>query len=95
MVRARPVAPQGGEMGGRRVAFVLRKAVVRKIERQRAHETIARDFGDDRRGGDRQTDGIAVDDRVGMAVELRQPVAVHQRDAGRCGQCPYRFLHRP
>ena len=61
-----------------RVALVAFETVVGKLPGEGAHETVARDLGDDRGSGDRQTERVAVDDRVGAAVQRRQPVAVHQ-----------------
>src|SRR5271166_521238 len=64
------------------VALVLREAVA-GIERiELYHHSVARDFGDDRRGGDAETFAIAADNFRLRKFEAWNEAAVHQHVAG-------------
>ncbi len=46
------------------------------------HDSVAGDLGDDRGGGDREAQRVALDDRLDRAWQGRRDVAVDQRDVG-------------
>ncbi len=75
-------AAKGVVVLGRAVALMAIKAVVGVVPFERDHQPVARHFGDDRCGGDRQALRIALDDGAGFAVETRRTVAVDDHEFG-------------
>src|ERR1700691_3328838 len=64
MQGARSEPRQRGNMSARRIAGVLGKAIAGVGGVEANHQRVARHFGDDRGGGDRQRLAIAADDRA-------------------------------
>src|SRR3979411_3156078 len=60
----------------RAIAFVPLETVVGVLARERVHEGVARDLGNDSGGGDREALGVAVHDGARVAIEARRLVAV-------------------
>ena len=63
MNRTRPVLMQFNQVQFRAVAFVLAEAIFGKTGAEVAHNRIARHLGNDTRGGDAETETIAIDNR--------------------------------
>src|SRR5207302_5182946 len=63
---------------GRGVADVFREAPTGVLQVGVAHVAVARDLGDDRRGGDRRAGRVAVHDRALRTTEVRHGEAVEQ-----------------
>ncbi len=77
------------------VALVVFEAVARAIQRQRAHQAVARHLGDDRGGGDRHHDAVAADHRIAVAGRVDLVAAVDEHMLRHLGQCTDRARQRP
>src|SRR5215207_3602246 len=66
-------------MEWRAITLMTGKAVTRKFIMECYHDSIARDFRDDRGGSDGKTAFIAGDNSLNCAVEFGRLVAIHQR----------------
>src|ERR1700722_14514476 len=75
MERRRAASRKRFKMNLRPVADMARKAIVRIKRVETGHHPVARDLGDNRGGGDRETRGVALDDRAPLAAKARRPVA--------------------
>src|SRR5256885_15176364 len=76
--RARTVLLQGGEMPRGAVALMQGKSVSRKPTVVFEHQSVARDLGQNARGGDRKTARVAFDQRGLRKTQRLHDQAVHQ-----------------
>ena len=91
--RAEPV--ERGEMLGHAVAHMALETVAGMRGAETSHEPVARDFGDDRGGGNRSHKPVAADHRLAVASHI-DPVAAVDKDeprldrqrCHRARQCP-------
>ncbi len=74
-----------------RVPLVDGEVVLREGLVQAGHQTIPTDFGNDRRGGNRDRQPIAFDDRALREGDGRQPKSVDEQPIGTSRQC----IHGP
>jgi len=74
------------DIGAPPIAWVAR--------RQGSHNAIASHLGDDGRGGDREAEGIACDDRFHSAIEFGGDVAVDERYVGANTKAGHSSRHR-
>ena len=91
--RAQPV--QRLAMFRHRVALVAFEAVARAIQRQRAHQAVARHLGDDRCRRDRHHDAVAADHRVAVAGRVDPVAAVDEDMLRHLGQRAHGARQRP
>ena len=63
-----------------RVADIGAPSIARIARRKAAHDAIASHLGDDGSGGDREAEGVSVDDCLHGAIDRRGDVAVDERD---------------
>ena len=77
------------------VALVVFEAVARAIQRQCAHQAVARHLGDDRGGGDRHDNAVAADHRIAVARGVDLVAAVDEHMFRHLGQRTDRARQRP
>ncbi len=82
MMEARAMAVDRGKMRWGSVAFVLRKAVFRKLRIELNHHAVAGDFGHDAGGGDREALCVAFDDALRFAAQPANRTAINQSQIG-------------
>ena len=71
---------------GRRVADVRAELPAGVQRVGAAHEAVARDLREDRRGGDRRARRVAVDDRALLVADVRNREPVDEAQAARAGR---------
>ena len=74
---------QGGEVIGAAISFVAGKAVSGVLRVVIDHQAVARYFGDDRRGGDRERGTITAYDRLFGEWTARKSIAIDEHAVGR------------
>ncbi len=74
--------PDGLGVSGRDVADVRDESVPRVEGVEAAHDPVANDLGDDRRGRDGRATGISVDDGAVRGSGRAEPKAVHEAGVG-------------
>ena len=79
--RTGPETRQGGGVFAGRIACMARETVAGMNRVEPRHQRVARDFGDDRSGGDRQRQSVAADDR--RAPDRAGPAACRGRRSAR------------
>ena len=77
------------------VALVGFEAVARAIQRQCAHQAVARHLGDDRGGRDRHDNAVAADHRIAVAGHVDLVAAVDEHMLRHLGQRTDRARQRP
>ena len=77
------------------VALVVFEAVARAIQRQCAHQAVARHLGDDRGGCDRHDNAVAADHRIAVAGHVDLVAAVDKHMLRYLGQRTDRARQRP
>lgn len=82
-------------MGAGWVALMPGKTVLRIEAVEAAHDRVPRHFGDDRRGGDRDAEGIPPDNRQAGAPRLGSHRAVDKDVLGFDGEVGEGEFHRP
>src|ERR1700730_14643174 len=65
-----------------RVADIGAPSIARIAWCEAAHDSVAGHLGNDGSGGDREAEGVSVDDRLHRAIDRRGDVAVDQCDVG-------------
>jgi hypothetical protein len=85
---------QFGQMQFRAVAFVLAEAILRKTRAKVAHNRVSSDFGNHTRGGNAETEAIAVYDRRLRQGEGEDRETVDQHMVGLEIQRADRRAHR-
>jgi hypothetical protein len=78
----------------RAVAFVLAKAILRETGAEVTHHLVAGHFCDHTRGGDRQTDAVAVNDRRLRKWKRKHRQTVNEDMLRRRGDCGDGRAHR-
>jgi hypothetical protein len=85
---------QFGEMQLRAVAFVLAEAILRETGAEVTHHLVTRHLCDHARGGDRQTDAVAVNDRRLRKWKRKHGQAVNEDVLSRRIDCGDGRAHR-
>ena len=95
VVDARPQPIQRLTMFRDRVALVGLKTITRTIQRQRAHQAVARHLGDDRCRRNRHHNAVAADHRVAIAGRVDLVAAVDKYVPWHLGQRTNGARQRP
>ena len=97
MQRAGAVPGECREMGGGSVPFVCRKSVRGMLWAGCAHQTVARDLGEDRCGADARLTLVSANDGTVRVVKPEFVASIDEEIRGRdgCGECGNCILHCP
>ena len=94
-MKAGPEPVQRLEMLRHGIALVVLEAVARAIQRQRAHQAVARHLGDDRGRRDRHHHAVAADHRVAVAGGVDPVAAIDEHVLRHLRQRTHRARQRP